>query len=78
MPAGGRRTLLNLREMLGAGLLAALTAVLGYVQLPLPFSPVPITGQTFGVMLAGSLLGPRAGFFSMLLFLLTGLAGLPV
>ena len=69
MPSREKGPFLNLREMLGAGLLAALTAVLGYVQIPLPFSPVPITGQTFGVMLAGSLLGARAGFCSMLLFL---------
>lgn len=78
LPSREKGPFLNLREMLGAGLLAALTAVLGYVQIPLPFSPVPITGQTFGVMLAGSLLGARAGFCSMLLFLLTGLAGMPV
>ena len=39
-------------EMLRAGLMAALTGVLAWVQIPLPFSPVPITGQTFGVMLA--------------------------
>jgi len=78
MPARGKKPFLDLREMLGAGLLAALTAILGYVQIPLPFSPVPITGQTFGVMLAGSLLGARAGFCSMLLFLITGAAGMPV
>ena len=58
--------------------MAALTAVLAWVQIPLPFSPVPITGQTFGVMLAGSLLGKRTGCLSMLIFLLLGTAGVPV
>ncbi|HHY93221.1 MAG TPA: biotin transporter BioY [Firmicutes bacterium] len=47
--------------------------VLGYVKIPLPFSPVPITGQTFGVMLAGALLGSRLGFLALLVFDLTGL-----
>ena len=69
---------MSLPGMLRAGLLAALTGVLAWVQIPLPFSPVPITGQTFGVMLAGSLLGARTSFISMLLFLLLGTAGVPV
>ena len=69
---------MSLREMLNAGLMAALTGVLAWIQIPLPFSPVPITGQTFGVMLAGSLLGARTGFISMLLFILLGIAGVPV
>ncbi len=73
-----KKTFMSLREMLRAGLMAALTGVLAWVQIPLPFSPVPITGQTFGVMLAGSLLGARTGFISMLLFLLLGTAGVPV
>lgn len=43
----------------------------------LPFSPVPITGQTFGVLLVGSLLGPRLGLLALLLYLLEGVIGLP-
>ncbi len=43
----------------------------------LPFSPVPITGQTLGVLLVGSLLGPRLGLFSLLLYLVEGAIGLP-
>lgn len=39
---------------------------------------VPITMQTFGVMLAGLVLGPRRGFLAVLLYVLVGLAGLPV
>ncbi len=43
----------------------------------LPFSPVPITGQTLGVVLVGSLLGPRLGLMALLLYLLEGAIGLP-
>ncbi len=54
-------------------LLTALSAQ-ATVHLPL----VPITGQTFAVLLTGALLGPRLGFLTMLLYLGEGLAGLPV
>ncbi len=43
----------------------------------MPFSPVPITGQTLGVLLAGSLLGPRLGLAALLLYLIEGAIGLP-
>lgn len=69
---------LGLRELVMAGVFVALTTVLGYLVIPLPFSPVPITGQTFAVMLAGSLLGWRAGLVSMGLFVFLGLVGIPV
>ncbi|MCR4431479.1 MAG: biotin transporter BioY [Tepidanaerobacteraceae bacterium] len=64
------------REIPFIGLFAAVTAVLSYVQIPLPL--VPITAQTLGVMLAGSLLSPGPAFLSMVLFLLLGAIGLPV
>ncbi|HEY8552172.1 MAG TPA: biotin transporter BioY [Thermaerobacter sp.] len=66
------------RQLVLAGLLAALTAVLAYIRIPLPFTPVPITGQTLGVMLSGLLLGPRWGFAAQLTYLLLGIAGAPV
>lgn len=40
--------------------------------------PVPITLQTFGVLLAGAVLGPRRGFLAVLLYLVLGAAGLPI
>jgi biotin transport system substrate-specific component len=40
--------------------------------------PVPVTGQTFGVLLAGALLGSRRGAMSVLAYILEGLSGLPV
>lgn len=51
-------------------------ALLARVAIPLPFSPVPITGQTFAVLLLGALLGSRRGVLAVLLYLLEGVAGL--
>lgn len=47
------------------------------VVIPLGFTPVPITGQTFGVLLVGGALGFRRGFASVGLYVLIGLVGLP-
>lgn len=47
-------------------------------QIEIPNAPVPYTLQTFFVLLAGGLLGSRNGFLSMSVYLLAGLAGLPV
>ena len=54
-----------------------LLAVLAQVGFPLPFTPVPLTGQTFGILLLGAALGSRRGFTSMLLYILEGGLGLP-
>lgn len=54
-----------------------LTALAAQVVIPLPFTPVPITGQTFAVLLAGALLGSRLGALAMLAYLVEGAAGLP-
>jgi biotin transport system substrate-specific component len=55
---------------------AVLTAI--GAQVEIPGKPVPFTLQTFFVLLAGALLGPRSGFLSMMLYLAIGAAGLPV
>ncbi|GAC1653479.1 MAG: biotin transporter BioY [Gemmatimonadaceae bacterium] len=60
-----------------AGFAAALTAA-SQVALPLPFTPVPVTLQPFVVVLAGLWLGPRQGTLSMLLYIVLGVAGVPV
>ena len=52
-------------------------ALLARVAIPLPFSPVPITGQTFAVLLVGALLGSRRGGVVVILYLLEGVGGLP-
>lgn len=60
-------------------MLVAITGVLGLIPpIPVPIIPVPITLQTLGVMLAGSLLGPKKGFFSMFLFVLLVAIGIPL
>jgi len=53
-------------------------AVSSQIAFYLPFSPVPITGQTFAVLLIGSVLGSRRGGLSLALYVLEGIIGLPV
>lgn len=48
------------------------------ISIPLSFTLVPITGQTFAVLLTGMLLGSRRGALALLLYLAEGAAGLPV
>lgn len=57
---------------------AGLTALAAQWRIPLPFTPVPITGQTFAVLLSGAALGLRLGAASQLLYLAAGAVGLPV
>ena len=59
-----------------ASLMAALTAVSAYITLPI--GPVPITMQTFFVMLSGAVLGGRWGAGSQVVYICLGLAGIPV
>jgi len=61
-----------------AAVVAALTAALAQVSIPVPGLPAPVSFQPFGVYAAGLLLGARWGGLSMLLYVLTGAAGVPV
>ncbi len=65
----------DVARVAAANLLLVLCA---WIALPLPWTPVPITGQTFGVMLVAVLLGSRRGALVLGLYLLEGFAGLPV
>ncbi|GAB3873481.1 biotin transporter BioY [Kibdelosporangium lantanae] len=56
---------------------AVLTGLAAQVVVPVPGSPVPITGQTFAALLVGAGLGWRRGALSMLLYLVAGMAGVP-
>src|SRR6185436_9236199 len=58
--------------VIGFSLLTALSA-----QIVIPIGPVPITGQTFAVLLTGALLGSRLGAITMIVYLLEGASGLP-
>jgi biotin transport system substrate-specific component len=47
------------------------------IVIPIPGNPIPITGQTFGVLLVGGALGLRRGFSAVTLYVLLGVVGLP-
>ena len=61
--------------LVGGSLFVALCA---HITIPLPFTPVPLTVQNFGVLLVGLLLGSRRGFAALALYLAEGAVGLPV
>lgn len=61
--------------VISASLFVALCA---RVTIPLPFTPVPLTLQNFGVLIVGLALGRRRGFAALALYLAEGAAGLPV
>ncbi|MBM9508357.1 biotin transporter BioY [Actinacidiphila acididurans] len=56
---------------------AGLTGLAAQLSVPVPGSPVPVTGQTFAALLVGTALGARRGFASLLLYAVAGVAGLP-
>ncbi len=55
-----------------------LVGLCAQIRIYLPFGPVPITGQTFAVLMLGALLGSRRGGLTMLVYIVEGLMGLPV
>lgn len=61
--------------VIGCSIVTALSA---HARIDLPFTPVPLTLQTFVVMLVGAALGSRRGAMVMLLYLAEGAVGLPV
>ena len=65
------------RDLAHVALFAAILAVLGTLP-AIPVGPVPVTAQTLGVMLAGSVLGARRGFLAVALFLVLVAIGLPL
>lgn len=71
----------------GRGILREAALIVGFslinaafarISIPLPFTPVPITGQTLAVLLTGAVLGSRRGALALLLYIAEGSAGLPV
>ena len=61
--------------IIGGSLLIGLCA---HLKVWLPFSPVPVTGQTFAVLMIAALLGTRRGCLAVLAYIIEGAAGLPV
>ncbi len=56
---------------------AVLTGIAAQIAVPVPGSPVPVTGQTFAALLVGTALGAGRGFLSLALYALVGMAGVP-
>jgi biotin transport system substrate-specific component len=65
----------NVALVVGASLVIAICA---RISVPLPFTPVPLTLASFGVLAVGLLLGSKRGFAAAALYLSYGMAGLPV
>jgi len=57
--------------------MACLVGLLAQVRLYTPWTPVPITGQTFGALLAGVIMGRRWGGISIAIYIVLGIAGIP-
>ena len=56
---------------------ALFVAVFAQIRIPVPFAPVPLTGQTFAVLLVGAALGSKHGIASLALYTVMGALGLP-
>ncbi|TSJ80802.1 MAG: biotin transporter BioY [Candidatus Cardinium sp.] len=70
---------MSTKDIVYTALFAAIFAVLGIIPpIPLPFSLVPITAQSLGPTLAGSILGAKRGALAALLFIIIVSTGLPI
>lgn len=58
-------------------IMACLTGLMAQVRVPLPFTPVPMTGQTFAVLMAGVVLGKNWGGISQIIYATLGFVGVP-
>lgn len=58
-------------------LMACFTGIMAQIMIPLPWTPVPITAQTFAVLVAGLLLGKKYGLLSQILYILIGITFIP-
>ncbi|GAA3484574.1 MULTISPECIES: biotin transporter BioY [Streptomyces] len=74
LPAARHRYAVDTALVVGG---AALTGIAAQIAVPVPGSPVPVTGQTFAALLVGTALGARRGFLSLAVYALVGMAGMP-
>lgn len=65
-------------RIIGVTSFVILTSLGAFIRIPLPFTPVPLTLQTFFVLLSGAMLGANLGSLSQLIYLILGLAGIPI
>jgi biotin transport system substrate-specific component len=66
----------NIEKLAMAFLMACLTGLLAQFVLPLPWTPVPITGQTLGALISGLFLGKRFGALSQIIYIFGGIIGI--
>ena len=69
---------LQLKDWILAAMFAALIAILAQVSIPIPISPVPLTGQTLAIGLAATILNKKTATLAATLYLLLGAIGMPV
>lgn len=74
LPAARHRYAVDTALVLGG---AALTGIAAQIAVPVPGSPVLVTGQTFAALLVGTALGARRGFLALAVYALVGMAGMP-
>jgi len=67
-----------LRDLILIVIGALLVGIFAQVKIPLPFTPVPLTGQTFAVLLVAAALGSKRGAASMAFYVALGAIGLPI
>jgi len=65
----------RLCRLLAVGAFITLTTLSAFVRIPLPFTPVPLTLQTFFVLLSGALLGRKLGVITQVAYMFLGLTG---
>lgn len=73
-----QKTIFSVRQLALVGLMTAIICVLAPWALPIPFSPVPISLGTLAIYFVLSVLGTKLGSSSIIVYILLGLAGLPV
>lgn len=81
MPATLQRSFVRGRVAVDVGLVVAASAIIAIaaqIAIPVPFSPVPLTLQPLAVILVGASLGAGRGAAAAVLYLLEGIAGMPV
>jgi biotin transport system substrate-specific component len=76
----GKEIVMNksVSRLIGAATFVILMSLGAFVRIPLPFTPIPLTLQTFFVLLSGAFLGSRLGAMTQLSYILLGVFGVPV
>lgn len=66
----------NIEKVLIATIMACFTGLMAQIIIPLPWTPVPITGQTFAFLVSGLILGKKYGGLSQVIYILGGIVGI--